>query len=67
MTQIFFDPKFFSMTLILEKMIIIFDKFFLNKIFGLHFQLQNSLTINQMGFDTVEINLVLFKKEKVRL
>ena len=27
--------------------------------FGLHFELQNSLTANQMGFDTIEINLVL--------
>ena len=29
--------------------------------FGLHFELQNSLTANQMGFDTIEINLVLLK------
>ena len=48
------------MTLIVEKIIIILDKVFSTKFLDYIFNFKNSLSINQMGFDTIEINLVLF-------
>ena len=37
----------------------IFDNFFLTKFFWLNFQHRNSSTTNQMGFDTIDIKLVM--------
>ena len=52
-TQQFFYPNFFKTNKYYLTQI------FFTKILGPHFQRQNSLTTNNMGFDTIEINLVL--------
>ena len=58
MTQKFFWPKnYFDQKFFLLKIFRI-PNFFGPKIFNYIFNYKNSLTTNQMGFDTIEINLV---------
>ena len=75
MTKNFFDPNIFSTQKFFDPKIFFDHKIFLSnfyfepnlkdksliltKILGLHFQLQKESNHNLMGFDTIEINLVI--------